>query len=153
MVFLDIPDWAEAMKACVGALAVGGLLVFSITHPCFERLGSSWREHEIAERYGFNFHRPFSAYFNQLARLGCHLREVAEPALDPEIAAAAGPGARPAFTCRIFSWSPRSAARSICGIHDTPFVVMPRTRAMARSRTAAGNAARTLARRVSVPTE
>jgi hypothetical protein len=81
------------MKACVGALAVGGLLVFSITYPCFERLGSSWREHEIAERYGFNFHRPFSAYFNQLARLGCHLREVAEPALDPEIAAAAGPGA------------------------------------------------------------
>lgn len=25
MVFLDIPDWAEAMKACVRALAVGGL--------------------------------------------------------------------------------------------------------------------------------
>lgn len=105
MVFLDIPGWAEAMKACVGALAAGGLLVFSITHPCFEQLGSSWREHgeyrtreyfaeyEIAGRYASNFHRPLSAYLNQLARLGCHLREIAEPALDPEIAAAAGPGA------------------------------------------------------------
>jgi SAM-dependent methyltransferase len=105
MVFLDIPDWAGAMRACVGALAEGGLLVFSITHPCFEQLGSSWREYgeyrtreyfaeyEIAERYASNFHRPLSAYLNQLARLGCHLREVAEPALDPEAAAAAGPGA------------------------------------------------------------
>ena len=50
-------------------------------------------ECEIAERYASNFHRPLSAYFNQLARLGCHLREVAEPALDPETATAAGPGA------------------------------------------------------------
>ena len=105
MVFLDIPDWAGAMRACVDALAAGGLLVFSITHPCFEQLSSSWREHgeyrsreyfaeyEIVERYASNFHRPLSAYLNQLVRLGCHLREVAEPALDPETAAAAGPGA------------------------------------------------------------
>jgi 2-polyprenyl-3-methyl-5-hydroxy-6-metoxy-1,4-benzoquinol methylase len=105
MVFLDIPDWAEAMKACADALAPGGLLVFSITHPCFEQLGPSWRQHgeyhtreyfaeyEIAERYASNFHRPLSAYFNQLARLGCRLREVAEPALDPDTAAAADPGA------------------------------------------------------------
>jgi hypothetical protein len=93
------------MKACAAALAPGGLLVFSVTHPCIEQLGPSWREHgeyrtreyfaeyEIAERYASNFHRPLSAYFNQLARLGCHLREVAEPALDPETAAASGPGA------------------------------------------------------------
>ena len=105
MVFLGIPDWAEAMRACIDALAAGGLLVFSITHPCFEQLGSSWREHgeyrtreyfaeyEIAERYASDFHRPLSAYLNQLASLGCYLREVAEPALDPGIAAAAGPDA------------------------------------------------------------
>lgn len=105
MVFLDIPDWAGAMKACVDALAMGGLLVFSIIHPCFEQLGPMWREHgeyrtreyfaeyEIAERYASNFHRPLSAYINELISLGCHLLEIAEPALDPEIAAAAGPGA------------------------------------------------------------
>lgn len=102
MVFLDIPDWAGAMKACVAALAPGGLLVFSIIHPCFEQLGASWREHgeyrireyfaeyEIPGPYASNFHRPLSAYLNELARLGCHLREMAEPALDPAIAAAAG---------------------------------------------------------------
>jgi 2-polyprenyl-3-methyl-5-hydroxy-6-metoxy-1,4-benzoquinol methylase len=105
MVFLDIPDWAGAMKACVDALAAGGLFVFSIIHPCFEQLGSSWRDHgeyrireylaeyEIPGPYASNFHRPLSAYLNELARLGCHLREIAEPALDPEVAAAAGPGA------------------------------------------------------------
>jgi 2-polyprenyl-3-methyl-5-hydroxy-6-metoxy-1,4-benzoquinol methylase len=102
MVLLDIPDWAGAMKACAGALAPGGLFVFSIIHPCFEQLGSSWREHgeyrireyfaeyEIPGRYGASFHRPLSAYLNELTRLGCHLREVAEPALDPATAAAAG---------------------------------------------------------------
>jgi SAM-dependent methyltransferase len=68
MVFLDIPGWLGAMRACVDVLAVGGLLVFSITHPCFEQLASSWREHgdyhtreyfaeyEIAEHYGSSFH-------------------------------------------------------------------------------------------------
>lgn len=111
MVFLDIPDWAGAMQACAGVLAEGGLLVFSITHPCFEQLGSSWRQHgeyrtreyfaeyEMTERYGPNFHRPLSAYLNQLAGLGCQLLEVAEPRLDPEIAAAAGPAAEIAEAC------------------------------------------------------
>jgi SAM-dependent methyltransferase len=71
MVFLDIPDWTGAMRACIAALAPGGLLVFSIIHPCFEQLASSWREH--------GEHRI--------------LREIAEPALDPVIAAAADHGA------------------------------------------------------------
>jgi SAM-dependent methyltransferase len=105
MVFLDIPDWAGAMKACVGALAAGGLLVFSLIHPCFEQLAPSWREHreyrvreyfpeyEIPAPHGPSFHRPLSAYLNELARLGCDLREIAEPALDPAAAATAGPGA------------------------------------------------------------
>jgi SAM-dependent methyltransferase len=105
MVFLAIPDWAGAMKACAGALAPGGLLVFSVNHPCFEQLGASWREHgeyrireyfaeyEIPGPHASDFHRPLSAYLNEVARLGCHLREIAEPALDPAIAAAAGHGA------------------------------------------------------------
>jgi 2-polyprenyl-3-methyl-5-hydroxy-6-metoxy-1,4-benzoquinol methylase len=100
MVFLDIPDWAGAMEACVASLAPGGLFVFSIIHPCFEQLAPSWREHgeyrvheylaeyEISGPRASSFHRPLSAYLNELTRLGCHLREIAEPALDPAIAAA-----------------------------------------------------------------
>jgi hypothetical protein len=38
-------------------------------------------------------HRPLSAYLNELIRLGCHLREVAEPGLNPEITAAGQDGA------------------------------------------------------------
>ena len=105
MVLLDIPDWTGAMAACTDALAPGGLFVFSVIHPCFEQLASSWREHgeyrvreyfaeyEIRGPHAASFHRPLSAYLNELARLGCQLREIAEPALDPAVSAAAGPGA------------------------------------------------------------
>jgi SAM-dependent methyltransferase len=105
MVLLDIPDWTGAMKTCADAVAPGGLFVFSVTHPCFEQLASSWREHgeyrigeyfaeyEIPGPYAASFHRPLSAYLNELARLGCELREIAEPALDPATAAEADPGA------------------------------------------------------------
>jgi 2-polyprenyl-3-methyl-5-hydroxy-6-metoxy-1,4-benzoquinol methylase len=106
MVLLDIPDWTGAMKACITALAPGGLFVFSIIHPCFEQLAPSWREHgeyrireyfaeyEIPGPHASNFHRPLSAYLNELTHLGCHLREIDEPALDPAAAAAAGGGAK-----------------------------------------------------------
>jgi 2-polyprenyl-3-methyl-5-hydroxy-6-metoxy-1,4-benzoquinol methylase len=102
MVLLDIPDWAAAMRACVAALAPGGLFVFSVIHPCFEQLAPSWgthgeyrigeyfAEYEIPGPYASSFHRPLSAYLNELARLDCHLSETAEPALDPATAAAAG---------------------------------------------------------------
>src|SRR5215469_6367702 len=105
MVLLDIPDWTGAMKACAGALAPGGLFVFSVNHPCFEQLAPTWREHgeyrvreyfagyEIPGPYGASFHRTLSAYLNELTRLGCQLAELAEPALDPATAAAAGNGA------------------------------------------------------------
>jgi SAM-dependent methyltransferase len=105
MVLLDIPDWTGAMRACADALMPGGLFVFSVTHPCFEQLGSSWREHgeyrvreyfaeyEIPGPYASSFHRPLSAYLNELARLGCQLHEIAEPGLDPAAAVAADPGA------------------------------------------------------------
>lgn len=97
-----IPDWRQAMHRCVEALAPQGIFAFSLNHPCFEQLWTSWREHgeyrlrayladyEIAGPYGTDFHRPLSAYLNELTNLGCRLREIAEPALDPE-AAAAGP--------------------------------------------------------------
>jgi 2-polyprenyl-3-methyl-5-hydroxy-6-metoxy-1,4-benzoquinol methylase len=104
MVLMAVPDWQPAMHACLAALAPGGVFVFSLVHPCFERLASSWREHgeyrareylaeyEIAGPVATDFHRPLSAYLNELVRLGGRLREVAEPGLDPEIAAAGPAG-------------------------------------------------------------
>jgi len=77
----------------------------SVIHPCFEQLAPSWRDHgeyrvreyfaeyEIPGPYASSFHRSLSAYLNELVRLGCQLREIAEPALDPATAAAAGPSA------------------------------------------------------------
>jgi 2-polyprenyl-3-methyl-5-hydroxy-6-metoxy-1,4-benzoquinol methylase len=105
MVLMAIPDWTAAMKGCVAALAPGGVFVFSLVHPCFEQLTPSWRKHgeyrvreylaeyDITGPYATDFHRPLSAYLNELIRLGCQLREVAEPGLDTEIAAAGPEGA------------------------------------------------------------
>jgi 2-polyprenyl-3-methyl-5-hydroxy-6-metoxy-1,4-benzoquinol methylase len=98
MVLLDIPDWKPAMRACVQALRPGGLFVFSVIHPAFEQLLPTWRDHgeyrvhryleeyEIPQTYASSFHRPISAYLNELAALGCRLRELAEPGLDLDVA-------------------------------------------------------------------
>ncbi|WP_432992763.1 class I SAM-dependent methyltransferase [Dactylosporangium sp. CA-233914] len=99
MVLPAIPDWTGAMRACVHALKPGGLFVFTVNHPCFEQLWSSWRRHgayrtdrylgeyEIPGPSGVDFHRTLSTYLNQLAGLGCHLTEIAEPGLAPQLAA------------------------------------------------------------------
>jgi 2-polyprenyl-3-methyl-5-hydroxy-6-metoxy-1,4-benzoquinol methylase len=93
MVFSAIPDWRPAMKACVDALRAGGHFIFTLNHPCFETLAASWAEHgflkvdrylgeyEIAGPHGTDFHRPLSAYLNELSSLGCVLEELVEPAL------------------------------------------------------------------------
>ncbi|MEO3752299.1 class I SAM-dependent methyltransferase [Streptomyces sp. B6B3] len=98
MVLPAIPDWRPAMRACVRALRPGGLFVFSVNHPAFEQLLTTWREHgayrtrryleeyAIPLTYATDFHRPISAYLNELAALGCRLREIAEPGLDPDVA-------------------------------------------------------------------
>ena len=76
----------------------GGLFVFTLNHPCFERLASTWREHgayrveeylaeyEIAGPHGVDFHRPLSSYLNALVQLDCRLREIVEPGQDPSVA-------------------------------------------------------------------
>jgi 2-polyprenyl-3-methyl-5-hydroxy-6-metoxy-1,4-benzoquinol methylase len=99
MVLPAIPDWTCAMRACVGQLRPGGRFIFSVNHPCFEQLAASWREHgayqvseyladyEIDQRYATDFHRPLSAYLNEVIGLGCRIAEVAEPGLSPQIAA------------------------------------------------------------------
>ncbi|MER5391727.1 class I SAM-dependent methyltransferase [Saccharopolyspora sp. NPDC002686] len=101
MVLMAIPDWKPALRGCVESLRPGGLLVFSVVHPAFEQLWTSWREHgeyrtsRYLEEYEIpghapDFHRPMSAYLNELAALGCRLREVVEPGLDPAVAAQSG---------------------------------------------------------------
>lgn len=102
MVLMAIPDWKPAMRACVESLRPGGLFVFALVHPAFEQLLSTWREHgeyrtrrylaeyEIHGPSAPDFHRPMSAYLNELAGLGCRLREVVEPGLDAEVAERSG---------------------------------------------------------------
>lgn len=107
MVLSAVPDWAGAMGACVAQLRPGGRFIFSVNHPCFEQLAASWREHgayqvseylaeyEIEQRYGPYFHRPVSAYLNEVISLGCRIAEMAEPGLDPQIAAQHTGGSHP----------------------------------------------------------
>jgi hypothetical protein len=47
-------------------------------------------------RHGPNFHRPFSTYVNEAIRLGCRIREIAEPALDADVARSGPEGAEAA---------------------------------------------------------
>lgn len=101
MVLNDIPDWEAALAACVQQLRPAGVIVVTLNHPCFEGLWPAWREHgeyrlnryladyEITGRYGVSFHRPLSAYLNELIGLRCRIREVAEPGL-PEATAREG---------------------------------------------------------------
>ncbi|GAA1976580.1 hypothetical protein [Amycolatopsis minnesotensis] len=76
--------------------------MFALVHPAFERLLETWRTHgeyrvgryleeyEIPGPAAPGFHRPISAYLTEVAALGCHIREVAEPGLDPAAAGEAG---------------------------------------------------------------
>jgi SAM-dependent methyltransferase len=98
MVLMAIPGWRAAMRACVTSLRPGGLFVLAIVHPAFEDLWASWRRHgeyrasryleeyEVEQTYAVDFHRPISVYLNDLAGLGCRLREFAEPGLDRGVA-------------------------------------------------------------------
>jgi 2-polyprenyl-3-methyl-5-hydroxy-6-metoxy-1,4-benzoquinol methylase len=102
MVLLSVPAWQTAMASCVHALKPGGRFVFSVSHPAFEDLLSSWRangcyrvdryldEYEMPGTHATDFHRPLSAYINQAISLGCRIIEVCEPGLDPRTARDSG---------------------------------------------------------------
>ena len=102
MVFIGIPEWRDAMRRCVESLSRGGVLVFSLTHPCFENARTSWLEHgavmvreylheyENVVPHAADFHRPLSQYVNHVISLGCDIVELCEPGLDPA-AAVGGP--------------------------------------------------------------
>ena len=102
MVLPAIPDWRPAMRSCVDALTPGGVLVFTANHPCFEQLWTTWREHgayridryleeyQIPLRHLSDFHRTIATYLNEVIGLGCRIREIVEPGLDPTVAAESG---------------------------------------------------------------
>lgn len=104
MVFVSIPDWQAALGACVAALRPGGQLVFSLEHPCFEQSSGDWgrtgrvevteylADYEMPRPAAPDFHRPLATYVNAVIAAGCRIVEIAEPGLDPELAAGRGPG-------------------------------------------------------------
>lgn len=105
MVLHSIPEWERALASCVQSLREGGLLVFSVNHPCFDPSPMmSWREkgcvevreylreYEMPGPSATDFHRTLSTYVNAVVAAGCHVREVAEPGLAPELVASGAPG-------------------------------------------------------------
>lgn len=97
MVFMDIPDYRQAMQNCITALKPGGTFIFSIIHPCFEEDSATWntkgfvtvseyfQELAIPSTYGYCFHRSLSTYLNLVMRTNCTLREIVEPQLSQEL--------------------------------------------------------------------
>jgi ubiquinone/menaquinone biosynthesis C-methylase UbiE len=102
MVLLSIPRWQSAMAACARVLRPGGRLVLSISHPAFENLLTTWRRYgdyrldryldcyELPGTYATDFHRPLSAYLNEVIGLGCRILEIREPGMDPQVARDSG---------------------------------------------------------------
>ena len=94
MVFMDIPDYQNAIRNCLRLLRQGGSFIFSITHPCFEGSSSDYRieghlkikeyfnEYDVKQRFGYAFHRPLSHYINTVIRNGGTIIEVVEPQLN-----------------------------------------------------------------------
>ena len=50
---------------------------------------SYFREQVLPRRHAPDFHRPLATYLNAVIRAGCRIDEVAEPALDSNLAAEA----------------------------------------------------------------
>jgi hypothetical protein len=72
------------------------------------------RPYERPGPHGVDFHRPLSWYVNALIRLGCRIAELAEPGLDPRLAAADSAAAVhvPNFVLIAADYSPSSSSSS-----------------------------------------
>lgn len=97
MVFMNIPDWKQAMKNCIKALMPGGLFIFSISHPCFDQedgwtekpfveVRNYFDEYKIANYIGHSFHHMLSTYVNFVIELGCTITKMLEPQLPLKLA-------------------------------------------------------------------
>lgn len=87
MVFMDIPDWKSAMNNCITALKVGGIFIFSISHPCFdkEEMKDYFSESEEKNPIGYSFHHTLSDYLNLVIDKGCNIKKILEPKLSNEV--------------------------------------------------------------------
>lgn len=92
-VFMDIPDYKIALQKCIDSLKPGGILIYSILHPCFPGSESDWhklnhveiseyfKETSSPQKYGRLFNRPLQEYINTTIDSGCILERIIEPQL------------------------------------------------------------------------
>jgi SAM-dependent methyltransferase len=103
MVLMDLPDYRSALRSFHRVLVEEGILVFSISHPCFSTPGCGWvrdsdgnKLHWKVDRYfeegpweqppqpgveegTLLFHRTLSHYLRALLETGFELQDVIEP--------------------------------------------------------------------------
>lgn len=97
MVFMDIPDYQSAMNNSIAALKSKGVLVFSISHPCFDMKGK-WEEdkpyvqvndyfaeYTIKNYIGVSIHRTLSSYINLVIEAGCNVVKILEPQVPEQV--------------------------------------------------------------------
>jgi 2-polyprenyl-3-methyl-5-hydroxy-6-metoxy-1,4-benzoquinol methylase len=112
MVLMDLPDYRAALKSFYRVLALEGVLVFSISHPCFATPVHGWVRDEAGNRLYWKmdqyfsegayeqsffpgegadqpllFHRTLSSYLNALLEMGFELQAVVEPEPSQEMLA------------------------------------------------------------------
>ena len=98
MALMDIPSLAATIRSVARVLTRDGWFVFSIVHPCFhnhvEIVSDYLVEHSYEKRLLLDalprhaYHRPLSAYVNELAVAGFHPVRMVES----HHAASQGPG-------------------------------------------------------------
>ena len=100
MSIMTMPSLDSALSSIAFLLKKGGLVIFSVTHPCF---WNSYRSDEPASSFRYEiphpvtapfrislaqkplpaatsyFHRSMSEYVNSLSRAGFHIQRLAEP--------------------------------------------------------------------------
>jgi 2-polyprenyl-3-methyl-5-hydroxy-6-metoxy-1,4-benzoquinol methylase len=99
MVMMDIYDYKPAIINCINSLKLGGSLIISILHPCFETSTKEWvnngkrsivsdyfTQNFKKQNYGYLYHRPISNYLNLLIEHDLSLTHFVEPQLSPELA-------------------------------------------------------------------
>ncbi len=100
MVFMDIPDYQSAIKNCISSLKKGGVLIYSLLHPCFPGFENDWQklrrveikdyfnETNIEAQYGQVFFRPLQNYINLTNDYRCVTERIIEPQLSGDFAQA-----------------------------------------------------------------
>ena len=97
MVFLDIPDYKQAIKNCIKSIKNGGTFIFSIWHPCFFesidwskqkyiKIDEYFKEYSVPAKFGSSFHRTLSSYLNLVIKEGGKIVELVEPQLPENLA-------------------------------------------------------------------